>query len=262
MSDPAGDAPDARHPRGGRGSLSQVTIVTAALELAEEVGVDRISMPRLGRHLGVAFGSIYWYFKSKDALLDAMTDAAMGRFYELMPEINTTVPWDEMLREYFVHWRRIWRENDVLCDLIVMRPPRQTTSMALRVLRVMEPILQRLVEAGFEADDAAQGYFNLSVYARGCVILERNSRAAGRTDMLLATLDGDPSLRATFPIMSDETRLHSFSMVEDDDFLFGLDNILRGMRSQLAATMARSSRGRSGPSRSRTRRPPTEPGRS
>jgi len=57
-----------------RGSISVEEILTGAFEVAAHVSIDNLSMPVLARHLDVGVTSIYWYFRRKDELLDAMTD--------------------------------------------------------------------------------------------------------------------------------------------------------------------------------------------
>ncbi len=59
-----------------RGSINPDDIISGAFELAEQVSIDNLSMPLLGKHLGVGVTSIYWYFRKKDDLLNAMTDRA------------------------------------------------------------------------------------------------------------------------------------------------------------------------------------------
>ncbi len=44
---------------------------------ADEVSIDNLSMPQLARHLDVGVTSIYWYFRRKDELLDAMTERVL-----------------------------------------------------------------------------------------------------------------------------------------------------------------------------------------
>ncbi|MBW0105814.1 TetR/AcrR family transcriptional regulator [Pseudonocardia sp. KRD291] len=68
-------APD---PRTARRSLSRDTIVDAAVRLADEEGLDAVSMPRLARTLGAAPMSLYRHVPHKDALVDLMIDAAVG----------------------------------------------------------------------------------------------------------------------------------------------------------------------------------------
>jgi AcrR family transcriptional regulator len=62
-----------------RGSISVDTILNGAFEVAAEVSIDNLSMPQLARHLDVGVTSIYWYFRRKDELLDAMTDRTLER---------------------------------------------------------------------------------------------------------------------------------------------------------------------------------------
>jgi len=63
-----------------RGSINPHDIIDGAFALADEVSIDNLSMPLLGKHLGVGVTSIYWYFRKKDDLLNAMTDRALGKF--------------------------------------------------------------------------------------------------------------------------------------------------------------------------------------
>ena len=48
-----------------RGSISPDGIIKGAFELAEQLGIDKMSMPVLAKHLGVGVTSIYWYFQKR-----------------------------------------------------------------------------------------------------------------------------------------------------------------------------------------------------
>lgn len=63
-----------------RGSINPEDIISGAFELAQQVSIDNLSMPLLGKHLGVGVTSIYWYFRKKDDLLNAMTDRALSKY--------------------------------------------------------------------------------------------------------------------------------------------------------------------------------------
>ena len=79
-----------------RGSINPHDIIEGAFELAETVGIDNLSMPVLGRHLGVGVTSIYWYFRKKDDLLNAMTDRAFKQYVFATPYIEAN-DWRETL---------------------------------------------------------------------------------------------------------------------------------------------------------------------
>src|SRR3569832_1880820 len=68
-----------------RGSINPDDIIKGAFALAEQVGIDNLSMPLLGKRLGVGVTSIYWYFRKKDDLLNAMTDRALRQYVFATP---------------------------------------------------------------------------------------------------------------------------------------------------------------------------------
>ena len=57
-----------------RGSIDPDDIIKGAFELAEEVSVDNLSMPLLGKHLGVDPKAVYYYVPNKAALFDRVID--------------------------------------------------------------------------------------------------------------------------------------------------------------------------------------------
>lgn len=48
-------------------------IARAALSLMDEIGIEALTTRRLAACLGVKGPALYWYFKSKDDLLTAMS---------------------------------------------------------------------------------------------------------------------------------------------------------------------------------------------
>lgn len=57
--------------------MNRETVVAEALGLLDEVGLDAVSTRRLAKRLGVEQPSLYWHFRTKRELLDAMATAAM-----------------------------------------------------------------------------------------------------------------------------------------------------------------------------------------
>ncbi|OWJ65529.1 TetR/AcrR family transcriptional regulator C-terminal domain-containing protein [Inquilinus limosus] len=57
--------------------LQRDTVIRTALDLLDEVGIDGLSTRRLAERLGVQSPALYWHFKNKRALLDAMAAAMM-----------------------------------------------------------------------------------------------------------------------------------------------------------------------------------------
>lgn len=57
--------------------LNRDDVLRAALELLNEIGIDALSTRKLAERLGVQSPTLYWHFKSKAALLDAMSQAVL-----------------------------------------------------------------------------------------------------------------------------------------------------------------------------------------
>ncbi|MGW2841347.1 TetR/AcrR family transcriptional regulator C-terminal domain-containing protein [Streptomyces sp. NPDC001493] len=58
--------------------MNRETVITEALGLLDEVGLDAVSTRRLAKRLGVEQPSLYWHFRTKKDLLTAMAEAAMA----------------------------------------------------------------------------------------------------------------------------------------------------------------------------------------
>lgn len=56
-----------------KGNLDRATIVSTALRLLDDVGIDGLSTRRLAAELGIKSASLYWHFKDKDELLNEMS---------------------------------------------------------------------------------------------------------------------------------------------------------------------------------------------
>src|ERR671913_1071568 len=59
---------------GQRAGLSREAVLGAARRVADDQGVDHLTMPRLAAELGVTPNALYTYFPDKEALLDALVD--------------------------------------------------------------------------------------------------------------------------------------------------------------------------------------------
>ncbi|KUI20560.1 TetR family transcriptional regulator [Mycobacterium sp. GA-1285] len=201
--------------RRDRGSISAEEILEGALEVAQDVSIDNLSMPQLARHLGVGVTSIYWYFRRKDDLLDAMTDRALERFEFTVPTISAS-NWRESLRDHALTMRKRFRADPILCDLVLIRGQIGHRAMHGALQKLGQPI-GALVEAGLTVDQAAETYGAISVHIRGSVVLER----------LQERTEGFPAQR------DDGGRYIGFA--DDIDFGYILDSILDHAESIIAA---------------------------
>src|SRR5215469_16116169 len=59
---------------------SRDEITAAALRIADQAGLDAVSMRRVGAELGTGAASLYRYVETRDDLLDLMTDATASEY--------------------------------------------------------------------------------------------------------------------------------------------------------------------------------------
>ena len=182
-----------------RGSINPDDIIKGAFELAEEVGIDNLSMPLLGKHLGVGVTSIYWYFRKKDDLLNAMTDRALRQYVFATPYVEAK-DWRETLGNHARTMRKTFMGNPILCDLILIRSALSPRAAKLGVQEV-EKAIASLVEAGLSADDAFDTYSAVSVHVRGSVVLRRLREKNRATD------EGPSDIEETMTIDPETTPL-------------------------------------------------------
>lgn len=208
-----------------RGSINPDDIIKGAFELAEDVGIDNLSMPLLGKHLGVGVTSIYWYFRKKDDLLNAMTDRALKQYVFATPYVEAK-DWRETLANHARTMRKTFLSNPILCDLILIRSALSPRAAKLGVVAV-EKAIENLVEAGLSPEDAFDTYSAVSVHVRGAVVLQRlydKNRASDGAGDFEETMVIDPE---TTPLLARVRREgHRIGAADDFNFEYGLECIL------------------------------------
>jgi AcrR family transcriptional regulator len=207
-----------------RGSISVDEIINGAFEVAGEVSVDGLSMPLLAKHLDVGVTSIYWYFRKKDDLLNAMTDRALGQYDFATPFVEGQ-DWRTSLHDHAHKMRQTFRDNPILCDLILIRGTfgRDATLAAFEKL---EKAIATLVEAGLSPQDAFDTYASISVHTQGAAVLERLRDKSEGADTYRRDAPSvvDPD---TMPLIAQLTRQgHRIGVADDINFEYGLNCIL------------------------------------
>ena len=222
----AKQATAAKRPRRERGSINPDDIIKGAFELAEQVSIDNLSMPLLGKHLGVGVTSIYWYFRKKDDLLNAMTDRALRQYVFATPYVEAA-DWRGTLANHARAMRKTFMGNPILCDLVLIRSALSPRAARVGVQEV-EKAIASLTEAGLSADDAFDTYSAVSVHVRGSVVLQRLREKNRAVD------DGPADIDEAMAIDSESTPLlalvtekgHHLGAADEKNFEFGLECIL------------------------------------
>lgn len=221
-----------RRSRRRRGSMSADEIVKGAFDVARGISLDKLSMPGLAGHLDVGVTSLYWYFRKKEDLLNAMTEVAVEKFVHMMPPLTPGEKWQRALSKHFEAQRRILREDATLADLLLIRTSTYSRKATRRVFELEEAVLALLIEQGFTPDNAFHVYNAISVYTRGAVIHDRILRL-GHTP----TLDSRQRRMTdwnSMPILESLIGKYSLAGTSDEDFAFGVGRLLCGFEHLLA----------------------------
>ncbi len=157
-------------------------VVAAALDLLGEVGLAGVSTRRLAHRLGVEQPALYWHFRNKAALLDAMASAAM-RLHAARPVPEPPADW----REWFVDNMRGFRRTllahrDGALLHAGSRPHGEDAGQIERKIAF-------LVASGFGDEDAAVALLGASRFTLGCV-LEEQAEQEGRAHGAFAAIIG------------------------------------------------------------------------
>jgi len=125
--------------------LAADEIVTAAVEILEESGLDKVSMRSVSARLGVSPVPLYSRIGNKDALLDAIAQRLLAA---LAPAVDDGERWDQ----YAVRWAKELRMRlrRVRDSRLVLWPGRGAYVEASR------PLVETMRRDGFAADAAVQ----------------------------------------------------------------------------------------------------------
>jgi AcrR family transcriptional regulator len=215
--------------------MSADEIVKGAFDVAQGISLDKLSMPGLAQHMDVGVTSIYWYFRKKEDLLNAMTDVAVEKFAGMMPPLTPGEPWQRALSEHFRAQRRIFRDDATLADLMLIRTSTYSRNATRRVFELEEALLALLIEQGFTPENALHVYNAISVYTRGIVIHDRILWLS-----YTPTLDGGHGRQRrmttwdSMPILESLIDKYPLAGTSDEDFAFGVGRLLCGFEHLLA----------------------------
>ena len=210
-----------------RPPLSRDRVLNAAVTLANEAGLDALSMRRLGQALGVEAMSLYKHVANKDDLLDGIVDIVAGEIE--VPAIGGD-------------WRAAMRNRAISAHEVLVRHPWATMLIVSRVnsgpamLRYVDATIGCLRAAGFSWAMADYAWNAIDSHVYGFTLQKLNfpcepEEYAEVANAFLPQVPKDeyPHLHG----MADEVIARRHDGVQD--FEFGLDLILDGLERLLAA---------------------------
>jgi AcrR family transcriptional regulator len=205
-----------------RTPLNRERVVWAAVALADEAGLEALSMRKLGQRLGVEAMSLYNHVANKDDLLDGMVDVVFSQID--LPASDAD--WGTAMRQRAASLREALARHPWATGLMELRTKHGPAS-----LRHHEAVLECLRAAGFSTEDATHAYWLLDSYIYGFAIQEASlpfGTPEELAEMAAVVLPQVPA--ADYPRLN-EAAAAALEAGYDytDEFEFGLELILDGL---------------------------------
>jgi AcrR family transcriptional regulator len=210
-----------------RKGVSRDQVLKTAVALADEAGIEALSMRKLGQALGVEAMSLYNHVAGKEALLDGMVDVVFAEI-----ELPSGENWKTALRRRAVSMRAALARHRWAIGLMESR-----TSPGATTLRQHDAVIACLLGAGFSMELTAHAFAAVDSYVYGFALQEKGlpfdtpEQTAEMAQAMLAEFPVDE-----FPSLAAFTREHVMQPGYDfgAEFEFGLDLILDGLERSSA----------------------------
>lgn len=226
-----------------RRPLSRDLIIEAAIELVDAQGVQKLTMRRLGRELGVEAMSLYRYVNGREDLLEGMVAHLVATItVDPGDQLEPAGGWQALLQWLAHSVRALALAHPNVFPLIATRHPAAPwLRPPLRSLRVVQEFLDALLTRGFTEAQAVRAYRSFTSFLLGHLLLEVATLGAETSpveepldegDAALGNADQDldlrryPTLQRLQPMLSED---HT-----DAEFEQALETLLDRMDLDLA----------------------------
>ena len=210
----------AREPRT---PLSRERVLDAAVALADESGIESLTMRKLGEAVGVEAMSLYNHVANKDDILDGIIDLVFSEID--LPTGQTG--WRPAMRQRAISARQALRRHPWATSLMESRRTPGPANIGHH-----DAVLGILRNAGFTIELAAHAYSLLDSYIYGFALQEASlpfhtpEETAEVAQEIMAAFPAD-----AYPHLAEIATEHVLQPGYDygEEFLYGLDLILDGL---------------------------------
>ena len=203
--------------------LSRELVLRTALRLADQGGLESLSMRKLGQELGVEAMALYYHFANKDEIVDGIVDLVFAEI--ALPASGAD--WKTAMRERGIALRdSLLRHRWAIGLMEARRNPGRAN------LRHHDAVIGSLRAGGFDMAMAAHAYSLLDAYIYGFALTKMNLPFDTTTDIAeMAESMLAPFPMGEYPNLAAFITEHAMKPGYDfaDEFEYGLDVILDGL---------------------------------
>ncbi len=207
--------------------LTADRVLGGAMGLADEIGIDALTIRKLADALDTKPMTIYHHIPSKEAILDAMVD----RVYSEIDRPPADLDWKASIRHRCMSAREVLARHSWAAPLMESR-----TNPGSETLEHHDAVLGCLRSGGLSLEMTAHAYALLDSYVYGFALTEAGLPATAGSDMAeLAQTIIEPVPDGDYPHLMEFTAEHVLQPGYDfrEEFEFGLDLILDALDSMV-----------------------------
>ncbi len=214
--------------------LTKDRVFSAAIKIADQDGLDALTMRHLAEELGVEAMSLYYHVANKEAVLDGIIDAIMGEIEEAAGGFgpkDDNLDWKSALRQRILTARSVMLRHKWAPSVFETR-----TTISPVAMRYFDALLGIVREGGFSYDLAHHGMHALGSRSLGFTQELFEPENPDKTDAEEATAmmeqmaDQLPYMVGMMMEISHDDPDSTIGWCDDDtEFNFALDLILDGL---------------------------------
>lgn len=215
-------AVETESPQPTRTRMTRERVLRAAIGLADEAGIEALSMRKLAKELGVEAMTLYYYVANKEEILHGIVDLVVSEF-----ELPAGPDWKAGLRRTAISAHAVLMRHPWAASLMLSGNPGEAR------LRYMESLLGCLRRGGFSAEMTHHAYHALESHISGFTLwlVGMALDAEKLPDLATAFLSQLPANE--YPYLAEHIQTHLVEPTEytGSEFEFGLDLILDGLEA-------------------------------
>jgi AcrR family transcriptional regulator len=219
-----------------RDPLTRERVLRAAIALADQSGLEQLTMRNLAHELGVEAMSLYYHVANKEAVLDGMVDALADEINVAVSVVGAGSDWKSAMRQRILTAREIMLRHPWAPGIIESR-----TTMSGGIVLYFDALLGVFRAGGFSYDLAHHALHALGSRALGFTQELFDPGDNSNDDEAMAMLEqmGDrvPNLVGMMMEISHDDPGSTLGWCDDQtEFEFGLDLILNGLDGAVQTT--------------------------